>query len=70
MRTIGIMLLIAGIVGLGYGIWQYYDAKHEFEAGEIRATVEDGDTPIAIWIGGAMMLVGGIAVFATRDKRS
>jgi uncharacterized membrane protein YidH (DUF202 family) len=69
MRTMGILLLLVGVAVLGYGIWQYYEAKQEFDSAEIRDTVEDGDTPIAVWIGGAMLVVGGITTFATRDKR-
>jgi uncharacterized membrane protein YidH (DUF202 family) len=69
MRTMGILLLLVGVAVLGYGIWQYYDAEQEFDASEIRTTVEDGDTPMAVWIGGAMLVVGGIAVVATRNKR-
>ena len=69
MRTMGILLLLVGVCVLGYGIWQYYEVEKDFEAGEIRDTVEDGDTPIAVWVGGAMLVVGGITMFATRDKR-
>lgn len=68
MRTIGILLLLVGLGVIGYGIWLYNEAGHAFEFDAARAVVEGGGTPYPVWIGGAMVLAGGIAMIATRNK--
>jgi hypothetical protein len=70
MRTFGMLLLLAGLAVVGYGVWLYHQADHAFDFDTARSVVESGNTPHAIWIGGGMIIIGGIAMFMARGRRS
>ncbi len=69
MSTFGILVLLAGIGILGYGIWLYHQAANSFDFASARAVVENGETPMAIWIGGAMIIGGAVAMMVGRNRR-
>lgn len=67
MKIVGIVLIVAGALGLGYGSFSYTKETHEAKVGPIELSVKDKETvnvPVwagvgAILVGGAFLLVGG-----------
>ena len=81
MRTIAIVALLIGVTVLGYGLWNYFQPAHRIQLDEAKAAasdaatdatsaVEDADISPAIWIGGAIVLVAGVAMVASRRTRN
>lgn len=70
MRTIALVLLLGGLAALGYGIWQFYESRDEIRIGDAKLIVEDGKVHPAIWVGGALILGGGIGMAISRNRRS
>lgn len=66
-RTAGLVLLIAGVLGLTYGSFSYTKETHETKIGPLELSVKDKETVnIPVWagvaafvIGGGLLLVGG-----------
>lgn len=67
IKIVGIVLIVAGALGLGYGSFSYTKETHETKIGPIELSVKDKETvnvPVwagigAIVIGGGLLLVGG-----------
>ncbi len=67
MKIAGIIILIAGILGLVYGSFSYTKESHDAKIGPIEFSVKDKETvnvPVwagigAIVIGAGLLLVGG-----------
>lgn len=67
MKVAGIIILIAGILGLVYGSFSYTKESHDAKIGPIEFSVKDKETvnvPVwagvgAIVIGAGLLLVGG-----------
>ncbi len=67
MKIAGIVLLIAGILGLIYGSFSYTKESHDAKIGPIEFSIKDKETvnvPVwagigAIVIGAGLLLVGG-----------
>ncbi|MCB9893054.1 MAG: hypothetical protein H6839_01235 [Planctomycetes bacterium] len=80
LRSIAVVALLIGVVVLGYGLWNYFQPAHRIElddaksaagdaATDARNAVEDADVSPAIWIGGFVILVAGVAMFASSRNR-
>ncbi|MGH8455096.1 MAG: hypothetical protein ACRES4_05435 [Nevskiales bacterium] len=66
---IGILLIVAGAGGLGYGSYSYTEEKTVFKIGELEATTQDEKSvplkPIGLGLIGAGVL---LVVFGGRRK--
>ena len=80
MRTIAIVALLIGVAVLGYGLWNYFEPSNRIELDEAKTAasdaatdaknaVEEADVSPAIWIGGFVVLVAGVAVVASGRRR-
>ena len=66
-RIVGIVLIVAGALALGYGSFTYTKETHQAKVGPIELSIKDRETvnvPVwagvgAIVIGGLLLLVGG-----------
>jgi hypothetical protein len=66
-RIVGVVLIVAGVLGLVYGSFSYTKESHEAKLGPIEFSVADKETVKvpqwaaigAIAIGGVLLLVGG-----------
>ena len=66
-KLIGIVLIVAGSLGLAYGGFSYTKQTHEMKMGPIEMSVKERETinvPVwagvgAIAIGAALLLLGG-----------
>lgn len=67
MKIVGIVLIVAGALGLAYGSFSYTKETHETKIGPVELSVKNKETvnvPVwagigAIVIGGGLLLVGG-----------
>ncbi len=70
MKTLGIVLVIVGIVALVYGGFGYNRQHTLVEVGGIKATAtEHKSVPIPPVVG-AIALIGGVALLASGRRRA
>ena len=69
MRTLGIVLIVAGIIGLAYGGFTYTRRKDSVSFGGMTATVTQREkVPVPPILGG-IALVAGIAMLVAGGKK-
>jgi len=69
-KLIGILLIVAGILGLGYGSFSYTKETHEAKIGPIELSVKDKQTVnVPVWAGVASIVIGG-ALLLFGDRKS
>ncbi len=67
LKIPAIVLIVAGVLALGYGSFSYTKQTHDIKFGPIEMSVKEKETvnvPVwagvgAIVIGGALLLIGG-----------
>jgi len=67
IKITAIVLIVAGVLGLGYGSFSYTKQTHDIKIGPIELSVQEKETvnvPVwagvgAIAIGAALLLLGG-----------
>jgi hypothetical protein len=67
VRIVGVVLMVAGVLGLVYGSFSYTKETHQAKLGPIELSVKEKQTvnvPVwagvgAIVIGGVLLLIGG-----------
>ena len=70
VKTVAIVLMIAGVLGLVYGGFSYTKSTQEAKIGPLELTVQDKQTVnVPIWVGVGAVLVGGVLlVFSNRKS--
>jgi len=66
-KIAGIVLIVAGVLGLVYGSFSYTKETHETKLGPLELSIKDKETvSVPLWagvgaivIGGALLLFGG-----------
>ena len=66
-KTIGVILIVLGLVGLGYGGFQYKTHEKVLDIGPIQATKEETHTIPLPPIAGAIVLIGGVFLLVKRE---
>jgi hypothetical protein len=69
-KLLGLVLIVAGVLGLAYGSFTYTKATHETKVGPISLSVKDKETVnVPIWAGVVAILAGGgLLFFATKNS--
>ena len=61
IKTLAIVLVIAGALGLMYGSFTYTKDSHDAKLGPIELSVKDKETVnIPVWAGVGAVLIGGM----------
>jgi hypothetical protein len=61
VKTLAIVLVIAGALGLVYGSFTYTKDSHDAKLGPIELSVKDKETVnIPVWAGVGAILIGGM----------
>lgn len=69
MKTISIVLMVAGVLGLAYGGFTYTEETHEANIGSLSVSIDDKRRiNIPVWAGAGMLVVGGL-IFANGMRR-
>ncbi len=69
IKTAGIVLIVAGALGLAYGGFTYTRSTHRTEMGPFSMTVKDRQTvTVPLWAGLGAVLVGGVLLLIPAKK--
>lgn len=61
IKIVGVVLIVAGILGLLYGGFSYTKETHEAKLGSLELSIQDKETVnVPVWAGVAAMVVGGL----------
>ncbi len=66
-KTLGIILIVLGVVGLAWGGFNYKTREKIIDIGPIQATQEKTHSVPVPPIAGALALIGGIFLVVRRD---
>ncbi len=69
VKMAGIVLIIAGVLGLAYGGFTYTKATHEATLGPLQLSVKEEQTVnIPVWAGVGAIVMGGLLVLIGSKK--
>ena len=67
-KTVGVLLIVLGLVGLVWGGITYTTQKKVIDIGPIQATHEEHHSIPIPPVAGALALVGGVVLLLVRNK--
>jgi len=67
-KTIGVLLIVLGLIGLVWGGITYTTQKKVFDIGPIQATHEEHHSLPIPPVAGAIALVGGVVLLLAANK--
>ncbi|HSW22560.1 MAG TPA: hypothetical protein VLJ62_07330 [Burkholderiaceae bacterium] len=69
VKIIGIVLIVAGALGLGYGSFSFTKDTHTAKLGPIQLSVKEKETVnVPTWAGIAAIVAGGLMLLAGSRK--
>ena len=69
IKVFGIALIVAGMLGLGYGSFTYTKETHDVKIGPLEMSIKDKETVnIPVWAGAGAILVGGLLLVFGNKK--
>jgi len=61
VKIVGIVLIVAGILGLVYGKFSYTKETHDVKLGHLELSVKDKQTVnVPVWAGAGAIVVGAL----------
>jgi TRAP-type C4-dicarboxylate transport system permease small subunit len=61
IRLAGIVLIVAGILGLAYGSFSYTKETHKATLGSLELSIKDKETVnVPVWAGLGAIVLGGV----------
>lgn len=64
VKIAGVVLIVAGILGLVYGGFSYTKETHQAKVGPLELSVKEKETVnVPIWAGVGAIVIGGVLVF-------
>ncbi len=67
VKIAAIVLIVAGILALGYGGFSYTKETHSSKVGPIELSVKDTErVNVPVWAGVGAIALGGVLLFARR----
>jgi len=67
-KTLGMVLIVLGLIGLAYGGFSYQTKEKAVDIGPIEVTRDKTHSIPVPPIAGAIALIGGVALLASRGK--
>jgi len=68
-RIAGIVLIVAGVLGLIYGGFSYTRDRHDVKLGSLQFSVAEKETVnVPVWAGAGAIAVGVILILVGRKK--
>ena len=69
IKVFGIALIVAGMLGLGYGSFTYTKETHDVKIGPLEMSIKDKETVnIPVWAGVGAIVVGGLLLVFGNKK--
>jgi hypothetical protein len=69
IRLIGVILIVAGALGLAYGGFTYTKSTHDTKIGPIELSVKNKETVnVPVWAGVGAIVLGGVLLAAGKSK--
>ncbi len=69
LRIAGLILIIAGALGLAYGSFSYTKETHEAKLGPLELSIKDKETVnVPVWAGAGAIVIG-VVLLVVRSKR-
>jgi len=69
VKIAGIVLIVAGVLGLVYGSFSYTKETHQAKVGPIELTVKDKETVnVPVWAGVGAIVIGGVLLLFGSKK--
>ncbi|MGA8006843.1 MAG: hypothetical protein WCA17_12145 [Burkholderiales bacterium] len=69
VRIVGIVLIVAGALGLAYGSFSYTKETHQAKVGPIELSIKDRETVnVPVWAGVGAIVVGGLLLLVGGKK--
>jgi multidrug transporter EmrE-like cation transporter len=67
-KLAGIVLIVAGVLGLVYGSFSYTKATHEAKLGPVELSIKDKETVnVPVWVGvGAIAIGAALLLFGSK----
>ena len=67
LKSIGIVLIAAGILALVYGGFSYTKETHEAKIGPVELSVKDKETVnVPVWAGVGAVVLGGVLLLVPK----
>ena len=69
VKLVGIVLIVAGALGLGYRSFSYTKETHRAQVGSLKFSVKDTETVnVPVWLGVGAIVVGGVLLLVGGRK--
>jgi len=69
VKIVGIVLIVAGVLGLAYGSFSYTKDTHEVNIGSIELSVKDKETVnFPVWVGVGAIVGGGLLLLVPKKS--
>lgn len=69
VRIAAILLIVAGVLGLVYGSFNYTKETHKAKLGPIELSVKDQETVnVPVWAGVGAIVIGGVLLLLGDKK--
>lgn len=69
-RIVGVLLIVAGVLGLVYGSFSYTKETHQAKLGPIELSMKDKETVnVPVWVGVGAIAIGGLLLLIGGNKR-
>jgi uncharacterized membrane protein len=69
VKIVGIVLIMAGVLGLVYGSFSYTKETHDAKLGPIALSVKDKETiNVPVWAGVGAIAIGGVLLLFGSKK--
>jgi len=69
VKIAGIVLIVAGVLGLVYGSFSYTKETHQAKVGPIELSIKDKETVnVPVWAGVGAIVIGGVLLLFGSKK--
>jgi multidrug transporter EmrE-like cation transporter len=69
VKIVGVLLIVAGVLGLVYGNFSYTKETHEATLGPIQLSIKEKETVnVPVWAGVGAIAIGGLFLFFGNRK--
>jgi hypothetical protein len=70
VKLIGIILIVAGALGLGYRSFTYTKETHHANLGPLQFSVKDTETVnVPVWLGVGAIVIGGVLLLVGGGRK-